>query len=134
MINPTPGFCLENQRKTFWTFSTKTNSCTRIMGCFDIHDRNTWLSLDGCRRNCFKNESAVEENTGVLPLGKLFKLVKVATSWIEYKPMKYHLLWIAKLYTTWSYNNSLTVCMTYVSIYKWRYDVIVINLNDVIYI
>lgn len=69
LINPTPGICLENQRKTFWTFSTKTNSCTRITGCFDIHDRNTWLTLNGCRNNCFKNESQ-EEPLGVLPLGK----------------------------------------------------------------
>ncbi|KAL4222804.1 hypothetical protein ACF0H5_018844 [Mactra antiquata] len=67
LINPTPGLCLENQQKSFWTFSTKSNSCTKIMGCFDIHDRNTWLSLDGCRRNCLKNDSEVD-TSNTLPL------------------------------------------------------------------
>ncbi|KAH3719805.1 hypothetical protein DPMN_062680 [Dreissena polymorpha] len=73
MINPTPGLCLDSQRKTFWTFSTKTNSCTRITGCFDIHDRNTWLTQVGCEKNCFKNDS-VEEPQGALPLGILTSL------------------------------------------------------------
>lgn len=75
LINPTPGICLENQQKSFWTFSTKSNSCTKIMGCFDIHDRNTWLSLDGCRRNCLKNDSEVD-TSGALPLGEFYAILK----------------------------------------------------------
>lgn len=68
-INPSPGRCLESQQKTFWTFSSKTSACTRITGCYNIRDRNTWLTREACQSGCIINETDIND---ARPLGILY--------------------------------------------------------------
>ncbi|KAH3719802.1 hypothetical protein DPMN_062676 [Dreissena polymorpha] len=52
-VNPSPDVCKESQMADYYTYSSKSDSCVRIRGCYSIYDRNVFLSRDDCRRGCF---------------------------------------------------------------------------------
>lgn len=51
-IVPSQGVCRSEERETFYTYSTKTNTCVRIFGCYGIRDRNVYLTRKGCEQAC----------------------------------------------------------------------------------
>lgn len=51
-IHPAQGRCADNERRTYYTFSTKTSTCVEIYGCYGIRDRNVFLTRKGCRQAC----------------------------------------------------------------------------------
>lgn len=55
-VNPSPGLCQDSEKRTFWTFSSKTSSCMQITGCYTLSDRNVFLTRIACRRNCVLNK------------------------------------------------------------------------------
>ncbi|XP_060599372.1 uncharacterized protein LOC132752976 [Ruditapes philippinarum] len=56
-INPSPGVCQDSQKRNFYTYSSKTSSCVRIFGCYNIRDRNVFMRREGCRQRCYLPES-----------------------------------------------------------------------------
>ena len=56
-MNPSQGICSANQRRSYYSYSSKTGVCEEIYGCYSIRDRNVFLTRDGCRQNCFVNTS-----------------------------------------------------------------------------
>jgi len=52
-INPSPDVCRQNQEREYYTFSSKSNTCVRISGCFSIYDRNVFLTRGDCNNKCF---------------------------------------------------------------------------------
>lgn len=54
-VNPSPGLCSDSEKRTFWTYSSKTSGCTQITGCYTLSDRNVFLTRMACRRNCVIN-------------------------------------------------------------------------------
>ena len=51
-IHPSQGRCRDEEKRTFFTYSTKTSTCVEIYGCYGIRDRNVFLTAVGCRQAC----------------------------------------------------------------------------------
>ena len=51
-VNPSPGRCSDSEKRTFWTYSSKTSNCEQTTGCYSLSDRNVFLTRSACRRNC----------------------------------------------------------------------------------
>lgn len=58
---PSPGRCLDSQKKSVWTYSDKLGICVEITGCYDFHDRNVWRSVRACNERCHVNITAITD-------------------------------------------------------------------------
>ena len=68
-INPSPGRCSENEKRTFYSFSNKVGGCVEIYGCYTINDRNVWYTRHGCKRSCLVPKPGAEGNQNNVAAG-----------------------------------------------------------------
>ncbi|KAH3719803.1 hypothetical protein DPMN_062677 [Dreissena polymorpha] len=57
-VVPSPGRCTEQERSNYFSYSTKTHTCTEIYGCYSLQDRNVFLTAIGCLRECLLGGSS----------------------------------------------------------------------------
>ena len=69
-LNPTPGRCRETEKRSFYSYSSKTMSCTRLYGCYSIRDRNVFLSESSCTKACLPNVLPISTPSPV-PINKI---------------------------------------------------------------
>jgi hypothetical protein len=68
---PSPGRCLDSQKKSVYTYSDKLGVCVEITGCYDFHDRNVWRTVDACNERCHVNVSVIPDLSNYdIALGK----------------------------------------------------------------
>ena len=94
-VNPSPGVCTPNERRHFYSYSTKSSSCVRIYGCFSIRDRNVFLTRDGCRKDCLILEGS-GGGTWSMDARKFHLTVDVCMHWyireLSYMSLKYSMI------------------------------------------
>ena len=101
-INPSPGRCSENEKRTFYSFSNKVGGCVEIYGCYTINDRNVWYTRHGCKRSCLVPKPGAEGNQNNVAAGYYIIIKEMVSNTTE--------LWRIALYPL-SLIRSCVVCL-----------------------